>query len=441
MAYEFTNSKGVKYYLHSKDVILKGGRTQKIFFFARDVRPGALDALPAGYTVVETAKTGMPILKKAFSAPARRPAWSRPISAAGGVFPGCRCRVLHFDGTTAPEYTEPMKISAAKLLAGLACLFLLASMACQGKASKERAAADSKRTVIAVIPKGMTHEFWKSIHAGAARAAQELGVDIIWKGPQKEDDRAQQITVVEDVISRGVKGIVLAPLDDRALTSPVRDAARENIPVIIIDSGLQGQDYVSFVATDNYKGGVLAARRLGELLKGKGDIFLIRYQEGSASTMERERGFLETVRKEFPGLRFLVKDQYAGATTETALQLAENLLGRFPKVQGIFCPNESSTFGMLRALQEYGLAGKIFFVGFDSSPKLIQALSDGQINGLIHQNPVKMGYLGVSLMVKHLRGETIPKVVDTGVYLVTRDNMQEPEIHALIVPDFSPLNN
>ncbi|MCJ7611337.1 MAG: substrate-binding domain-containing protein [Candidatus Aminicenantes bacterium] len=334
-----------------------------------------------------------------------------------------------------------MKISAAKLLTGLACLFLLASMACQGKASKERAAADSKRTVIAVIPKGMTHEFWKSIHAGAARAAQELGVDIIWKGPQKEDDRAQQITVVEDVISRGVKGIVLAPLDDRALTSPVRDAARENIPVIIIDSGLQGQDYVSFVATDNYKGGVLAARRLGELLKGKGDIFLIRYQEGSASTMERERGFLETVRKEFPGLRFLVKDQYAGATTETAFQLAENLLGRFPKVQGIFCPNESSTFGMLRALQEYGLAGKIFFVGFDSSPKLIQALSDGQINGLIHQNPVKMGYLGVSLMVKHLRGETIPKVVDTGVYLVTRDNMQEPEIRALIAPDFSPLNN
>jgi ribose transport system substrate-binding protein len=334
-----------------------------------------------------------------------------------------------------------MKISAAKLLTGLACLFLLASMACQGKASRERADADSKRTVIAVIPKGMTHEFWKSIHAGAARAAQELGVEIIWKGPQKEDDRAQQITVVEDVISRGVKGIVLAPLDDRALTSPVRDAARENIPVIIIDSGLQGQDYISFVATDNYKGGVLAARRLGELLKGKGDIFLIRYQEGSASTMERERGFLETVQKEFPGLTLLVKDQYAGATTETALQLAENLLGRFPKVQGIFCPNESSTFGTLRALQEYGLAGKIFFVGFDSSPKLIQALSDGQINGLIHQNPVKMGYLGVSLMVKHLRGETIPKVVDTGVYLVTRDNMQEPEIHALIAPDFSPLNN
>jgi len=333
-----------------------------------------------------------------------------------------------------------MTTSASKSVIGLVCLFLLIGLACQHKSSKDSAVSGSERTVIAVIPKGMTHEFWKSIHAGAARAAQELGVEILWKGPQKEDDRAQQITVVEDVISRGVKGIVLAPLDDRALTSPVRDAARDGIPVIVIDSGLQGQDYVSFVATDNFQGGVLAARRMGELLKGKGEIFLIRYQEGSASTMERERGFLETVQKEFPGLKLLVKDQYAGATTETAFQLAENLLSRFPKVEGIFCPNESSTFGTLRALQEFGLAGKIFFVGFDSSPKLIQALRAGQINGLVHQNPVKMGYLGVSLMVKHLRGETIPKVVDTGVYLVTRDNMDQPEIRALIFPDFSPLN-
>jgi len=334
-----------------------------------------------------------------------------------------------------------MTTSASKLIIGLTCLSLLALSGCRGKTTEESASGGVKRPIIAVIPKGMTHEFWKSIHAGAARAGQEFGVDIMWKGPQKEDDRAQQITVVEDVISRGVKGIVLAPLDDRALTNPVRDAAREGIPVIIIDSGLQGQDYVSFVATDNFQGGVLAARRMGELLKGKGEIFLIRYQEGSASTMERERGFLETVLKEFPGLKLLVKDQYAGATTETAFQLAENLLSRFPNVQGIFCPNESSTFGTLRALQEHGLAGKIFFVGFDSSPKLVQALRDGQINGLIHQNPVKMGYLGVSLMVKHLRGETVPKVVDTGVYLVTRDNMDEPEIRALITPDFTPLKD
>jgi ribose transport system substrate-binding protein len=237
-----------------------------------------------------------------------------------------------------------------------------------------------------------------------------------------------------------VDGIVLAPLDDRALVRPVQDAMRDKIPVVIIDSGLQGRDYLSFVATDNYLGGVLAAKRLGELLQGKGRIFLIRYQEGSASTQERERGFLETVTKKFPGLTLLVKDQYAGATTETSYQLAENLIGRFPDVEGIFCPNESSTFGTLRALQESRLAGKTKFVGFDSSPKLVQALRDGHLHGLILQNPVKMGYLGVSWIVRRIRGETIPGRVDTGVTLATKDNMDSPDIKSLLIPDLSILD-
>lgn len=317
----------------------------------------------------------------------------------------------------------------------------LAFAACAKKSSEPSGPAAAKTLQITVIPKGTTHEFWKSIHAGAVRAGRELGVDVIWKGPQKEDDRAQQITVVEDFISRGVDGIVLAPLDDRALVRPVRDAATEKIPVVIIDSALQGSDYVSYVATDNYKGGVLAARRLGELLGGRGRIFLIRYQEGSASTVQREAGFYDTVAKEFPGLEILVKDQYAGATTETAYQLAENLISRFPGVQGVFTPNESSTFGTLRALQESGLAGKIVFVGFDSSPKLVQGLRDGDIQGLVIQNPAKMGYLGVKTIVAHLRGEPVEKVVDTGVVLATKDNMDSPEIQALLSPDLSQIDD
>jgi len=328
-----------------------------------------------------------------------------------------------------------MKSLALKVLAGSLCL-ALASAAC-AKKSPDAAAPEAKSLRIAVIPKGTTHEFWKSIHAGAVQAARELGVEVIWKGPQKEDDRAQQITVVEDFISRGVDGIVLAPLDDRALMRPVQDAGREKIPVVIIDSGLQGSDYVSYVATDNYKGGVLAARRLGQLLGGKGRIFLIRYQEGSASTVQREAGFYDTVVKEFPGLVLLVQDQYAGATTETAYQLAENLISRFPDVEGVFTPNESSTFGTLRALQESRLAGKVVFVGFDSSPKLIQGLRDGHLQGLVVQNPAKMGYLGVKTMVAYLRGQPVEKVIDTGVVLATADNMDDPAIKALLSPDLS----
>ena len=333
-----------------------------------------------------------------------------------------------------------MKSLASKGLI-IALAAALAGAACAKRSAEEPGASPARTLRIAVIPKGTTHEFWKSIHAGAARAARELGVEITWKGPQKEDDRAQQITVVEDFISRGVDGIVLAPLDDRALMRPVQDAVREKIPVVIIDSALQGSDFTSYVATDNYKGGVLAARRLGELLNGRGRIFLIRYQEGSASTVQREAGFYDTITKDFPGIVLLVKDQYAGATTETAYQLAENLLSRFPDVDGVFAPNESSTFGTLRALQEAGLAGKIVFVGFDSSPKLIQGLRDGDIQGLVLQNPDKMGYLGVKTIVAHLRGEAVAKVIDTGVALATKDNMEMPEIKALLSPDLSTISD
>ena len=328
-----------------------------------------------------------------------------------------------------------MKTRAAVFLA--LTLSLLGAAGCGGGGKNEPGPAEPAKLKLAVIPKGTTHEFWKSIHLGALQAAEEFGVEVIWKGPQKEDDRAQQITVVEDFISRGVDGIVLAPLDERALCRPVQDAVREKIPVIVIDSGLQGSDYISYVATDNYKGGVMAARRLAGLLQGKGRIFLIRYQEGSASTTQREQGFLDTIKAEAPGISLLVQDQYAGTTTESAYQLAENLISRFPDVDGVFCPNESSTFGMLRALQETGLAGKIVFIGFDSSPKLVQALRDGHIQGLILQNPVKMGYLGVKLMTLHLRGQAVDKLVDTGVYIATRDNIDDPEIKSLLLPDFS----
>src|SRR5512136_1129019 len=199
-----------------------------------------------------------------------------------------------------------MKIRRTAILAALVSLGLVGS--CGPRTEKPAPAKSGGRLEIAVIPKGTTHEFWKAIHMGALMAAEEAGVDVIWKGPQKEDDRAQQITVVEDFVSRGVSGIVLAPLDERALLRPVQDAVREKIPVVVIDSGLEGSDYISYVATDNTKGGVLAARRLGELLGGKGRIFRIRYQEGSASTVQREAGFYDTITAEFPAIVLLVKD-------------------------------------------------------------------------------------------------------------------------------------
>lgn len=317
----------------------------------------------------------------------------------------------------------------------LAMSFILLA-ACGSRSEREREKSASTYK-IAVIPKGTTHEFWKAVQAGAVKAGQELGVEIFWKGPQKEDDRAQQITVVEDFISRRVDGIVLAPLDDRALMRPVDEAIREGIPVVIMDSNLQGDNYISFVATDNYRGGKLAAHRLAEVLGKKGKIFLIRYLEGSASTTFREQGFLETITRDYPEIEILVKDQFAGTTTESSYQLTENLLSRYPQVEGIFTPNESSTFGALRALQHFGLAGRVKLVGFDSSIKLIQALEKNEIQGLVLQDPMKMGYLSVKVLVDHIQGWVVDRRIDTGVSLATPDNMHQPEIRNLLRPDFS----
>ncbi|MGI9167906.1 MAG: ABC transporter substrate-binding protein [Pyrinomonadaceae bacterium] len=297
-----------------------------------------------------------------------------------------------------------------------------------------------KKLTIAVIPKGTTHEFWKSIHAGSIKAAGELSspeaeVEIIWKGPLREDDREQEIQVVEGFASQGVSGIVLAPLDNRALVRPVAEAKRAGVPTVIIDSALASDDIVSFVATDNRKGGMLAAERMGELLGGKGKVLMLRYQEGSASTQDREDGFVETVKAKYPGIQLISSDQYAGATRDTAKRASENLLNRFAdEIQGIFTPNESSTAGMLLALQDIGKAGKVTFLGFDTSETFTEAMRNKQLHGIVVQNPFNMGYLGVKTMVEHLQGKVVEKRIDTGVTLVTPDNMNAPEIQTLLHP-------
>ncbi len=317
------------------------------------------------------------------------------------------------------------------------CLLLLCSAL--GAAGCGQAASDPGTLRIAVVPKGSTHEHWKRVHAGAEKAAAELSaagvsVEVIWKAPLREDDREQQVQVVEGFISQGIDGLVLAPLDSRALQRPVEEAARAGIPTVIFDSALAGEaQTVSYVSTDNGRGGRLAAQRMGELLDGKGRVLMLRYQEGSAATEEREAGFLDEIRTKYPGITVISSDQYAGATRDTAKRASENLLNRYAdEVEGIFTPNESSTAGMLLALQDINKAGAITFVGFDYSAGFIEPLRRGEIKGFVVQNPINMGYLSVKTMVDHLQGKTVPATVDTGVYLVTLDNLEDPEIQSVI---------
>ena len=301
---------------------------------------------------------------------------------------------------------------------------------------------DEGKTTIAVIPKGTSHVFWQSIHAGAAKAAQELGVEIIWRGPLREDDRASQIAEVEGFITRGVSGIVLAPLDEVALVGPVGDAQRAKIPVVIIDSGLRGGSYVSFVATDNRRAGRMAAEGLAKMLPQGGRVVVLRYAEGSASTIDREEGFLEEIARQ-PNIQVLSSNQYGGADVEGAYKRAEALLHKFRRpdgslqLDGIFTSNESNTLALLRVLQSSGWAGTVRFVGFDASDTLVKGMSDGHIDALVVQDPVNMGYLGVKTMVDHLQGRQVPARIDTGAQLITRDRMNDPAVKELLQPDLS----
>ena len=318
------------------------------------------------------------------------------------------------------------------LLTGLACLG--GATACK----KGGSSGSSGGMKIAVVPKGTTHEFWKAVHAGAVKAGKELNAEILWNGPLKEDDLKGQIDIVQSFTTQGVSGIVLAPLNDKALQKSVKDATNSKVPVLVFDSDLQGSDHVAFVATDNLAAGKMAGEEMARLLGDKGNVVELRYQVGSASTSNRENGFLDAI-KAHGGITVTSENQYGGATTETANEKSESLLAAQKAgengVQGIFCPNESTTFGMLLALRKTGLNGKIKFIGFDSSDKLIEGLAAGDLDALVLQDPFGMGYTAVKTLVDHIQGKTIEKRIDTGAKLLKKDNMEQPAMKELLHPD------
>ena len=324
----------------------------------------------------------------------------------------------------------------------VACCALLLALGCdQGSSNSSTpsttgpsTAGSSQKKTVAVIPKGTTHLHWRSVEIGARKAGQEFGVDVIYKGPLTENDAAQQIGLVEQFTQEGVAAIAVAPLDANQLRRPVQQAAAKKIPVVIFDSALAGEagkDYISYVATDNKKGGVLGGEELARLLGGKGKVVLIRYNVGSASTDEREAGFLEVMAKN-PGITIIEKNRYSGATVGEAQKNAENMLDKLREADGIFCPNESSTQGMLNVLKANGLAGKKAFVGFDASPSLVSAMKAGDINALVAQNPLQMGYDTVRVLALALRGEQVPKTIDTGCALVTKENLETPQVKKVL---------
>lgn len=313
----------------------------------------------------------------------------------------------------------------------LSLLVLVALIASFTLASCNKGEKKAGQKTIAVIPKGVSHSFWQSVKAGADDAGRDLNVNIIWKGAAQETDYAGQINIVEDMINQQVDGIVLAPSHGDSLVPMVDRAQRAGIPLTIFDSGISSQNYLSYVATDNRQGGVVAARRMGEKLGGKGKVAILGVKKGSVSTDEREEGFRDTIQKEFPGITVISPIFYGEANANKSLAMAEDIFTSHADLNGLFASNESSTVGAVRALRQRNLVGKVTLVGFDATADLVNNVREGAIDSLVLQDPHKMGYEGVKSIVDKLAGKTPERRIDTGVSLLTKENIDTPEMKKL----------
>lgn len=289
------------------------------------------------------------------------------------------------------------------------------------------------RKIIGVIPKGASHLFWQTIHAGALKASSEADLEILWQAPQIETDSSRQIAIVENMISRRVDGILLAPVDEESLVIPVERAAAQGIPVAIFDSSINTDKIISYVATDNYAAGQMAGRRMGEILGGKGKVGIIGFMPGSASTVQREDGFQEAL-KEFPGIE-MVGLRYNIGDRAKAMEESENLMTAHPDLAGLFADNESSTDGAVRAVKQRNAVEQVKVVAFDSSEELIAELKAGTMDSIIVQDPFRMGYECMKAMADHLAGRDPITKLDSGAYLVTRENVDNFEIQQVVFPE------
>jgi ribose transport system substrate-binding protein len=314
-----------------------------------------------------------------------------------------------------------------KRLLCLACCAAMMGLGCDRSGS-------SSTVTIGVVPKGTSHIFWKSVKAGADRAGKELGVEIKWDGPPDEKEINTQDRIIGDMINRGVNALVVAPVDKTALTTSLENA-KKKMPVVIFDSGSDFKNYNAFVATDNYKGGQLAGEEMLRLIgDGKGiELAMVRYAAGSASTMDREKGFLDVVKKARPDLK-IYEDQFAGSTGDEASKLMSNMLQAHPGINAVYGSNESTTRGALSALDQAKKLGQVKFVGFDSSAELVDALDKGNIQALVLQDPVQMGYLSVKAAVAALRNQPVQKEQPITPVLVTQKNKDEAAIQKLLRP-------
>lgn len=270
---------------------------------------------------------------------------------------------------------------------------------------------------IAIVPKALTGEYWARCKRGAMKAQEEFGVHVDFVGPPSEVDVDKQVEIVENLISRGVDGIGISPCDGDALVPVIEKAMAEGIPVVTVDSDANTDKKLSYIGTDNRKAGRVAGEQIAKLLNGKGKVLIITGVPGAQNLMERVAGFKEVIAK-YPKIK-IVSEQACQSDQVIALNIAENALTADRDLAGIFGVNAFGAPGAAQAVESRGLAGKVKIVGFDAMPDTLKFCADGVVQAIVEQRPYKMGYLAVKLLKEAIEGKRIPRVVDTGVDVIT----------------------
>ncbi len=291
--------------------------------------------------------------------------------------------------------------------------------------------AAAKKPYIPVISKGFQHQFWQAVKKGAENAAKDLNVDITFEGPETEAMVDKQVEMFQTALDKKPAAICLAAVDSKAFIPLLEKAKAAGIPIIGFDSGVDSPIPVTTAATDNIAAAALIADKMAQLIGGEGEVAVIAHDQTSRTGIDRVKGFTDQIKAKYPKIT-IVDTQYGGGDQLKSTDISKAIIQAHPNLKGFFGANEGSIIGVLNAVKELNMSGKLVVIGYDSGQQQMDAIRAGTEAGAVTQDPIGIGYKCVDAAVKAMKGETLPKTIDTGFHWYDKTNIDDPTIAALL---------
>ncbi|MDR0447698.1 MAG: ABC transporter substrate-binding protein [Treponema sp.] len=287
------------------------------------------------------------------------------------------------------------------------------------------------KTYIPLVSKGFQHQFWQAVKSGAEQAARDFNVEINFIGPESESQVDKQMEMLQTEMGKKPKALGFAALDSKAAIPLLQQLQKDNIPIIAFDSGVDSDIPLTTVSTNNKAAAAMAADKMAEAIGGNGKVAVIVHDQTSRTGIERRDGFLERMKSNYPNIE-VVDVQYGGGDHLRSADIAKAVINGNPELKGYYGANEGSAIGVVNAVNELGISGRIVVIGFDSGKLQLDAIRSGLMYGAVQQNPVGMGYRTVEAAVKALKGESLPNHIDSGFVWADGKNLDTAEVQAVV---------